>query len=382
MRILILDTLYREFIDSVYAREPELAARSSAEQLEAIYRYGFSRCDFLPINLRRLGHEAHQIIVNAPLAQRAAAAELGVRQPALRGTWSTTAQRATSRLRTAMGMNRAPGDGDALRLIAAQVDRFDPELIFVADVLQFSSSFLQSIKRGRILLGECAYPVPDFFNLGAYDLMVSAVPHFVARFAAAGIPTALWHHAFEPSVLSRLEQQPSRKEVIFLGSVSRNHSERRMLLEEVARAMPVEFIGNASRLPPWSGLRRKFRPPLWGYDMYCELQRSRIALNVHIDMASRYAANIRMYEATGVGTMLLTDWKENLGELFVIGEEVVAFRDARECVELAEYYLAHEEERAAIAAAGQRRTLRDHTYRRRADELMRFVGGQLTHAGR
>ena len=37
------------------------------------------------------------------------------------------------------------------------------------------------------------------------------------------------------------------------------------------------------------------------------------------------------------------------------------------------HYLAREDERHAIARAGQARTLRDHTYRRRMEELVEIL---------
>ena len=44
-------------------------------------------------------------------------------------------------------------------------------------------------------------------------------------------------------------------------------------------------------------------------------------------------------------------------------------RRAEECVEKVNYLLEHQEELAAIAAAGRRRTLRDHTYVNRSEQL-------------
>ena len=63
--------------------------------------------------------------------------------------------------------------------------------------------------------------------------------------------------------------------------------------------------------------------------MYRVLARSKIALNRHIDVAEDHANNMRLYEATGVGTFLITDAKRNLSELFEPGEEVVTYADER-----------------------------------------------------
>jgi len=69
---------------------------------------------------------------------------------------------------------------------------------------------------------------------------------------------------------------------------------------------------------------------------------------------------------TGVAGCLLTDWKPNLGEMFAIDKEVVAYRSIAECIEKGRWLLEHPAERRAIAAAGQARTLREHTFGHRA----------------
>ena len=50
--------------------------------------------------------------------------------------------------------------------------------------------------------------------------------------------------------------------------------------------------------------------------MFRILASSRIVLNRHITDARQYANNMRLYEATGVGSLLVTDAKENLADLF------------------------------------------------------------------
>jgi spore maturation protein CgeB len=104
--------------------------------------------------------------------------------------------------------------------------------------------------------------------------------------------------------------------------------------------------------------------------MYRAIARSHVTFNRHIDVAENNANNMRLYEATGVGTLLITDRKQNLGQIFEPGREVVVYSDAEEAVRLIRYYLAHPHEAAEIARAGQARTLRDHTYRQRMVSLV------------
>jgi len=88
---------------------------------------------------------------------------------------------------------------------------------------------------------------------------------------------------------------------------------------------------------------------------------------------------MHLYEATGVGAMLISDEKSNLGELFEIGTEIESYRDADELIDKVRYYLSHEDERARIARAGQARTLREHTYLHRMRELEQLLEPRLRH---
>lgn len=114
----------------------------------------------------------------------------------------------------------------------------------------------------------------------------------------------------------------------------------------------------------------------WGRQMYQCLRSSRVTLNHHGDVAP-YANNMRLFEATGVGTCLVTDWKANLVDMFTPGKEAVAYRNPEECVELIEHYLAHDAERETVARAGQARTLREHTYYHRMQEFTGILNKYL-----
>jgi spore maturation protein CgeB len=59
--------------------------------------------------------------------------------------------------------------------------------------------------------------------------------------------------------------------------------------------------------------------------------------------------------------------------MFELDKEVIAYRTREECAEMIQYYLEHEDERKQIARAGQQRTLRDHTYYQRMQELVVIV---------
>ena len=75
---------------------------------------------------------------------------------------------------------------------------------------------------------------------------------------------------------------------------------------------------------------------------------------------------------------MLTGKADDLENYYQFGKEIVCFEDIHDLIDKIRYYLAHEEERAAIARAGYERTLREHTYTHRFEAIFKEMN--LTHA--
>jgi spore maturation protein CgeB len=82
----------------------------------------------------------------------------------------------------------------------------------------------------------------------------------------------------------------------------------------------------------------------------------------------------RNFEVPGCGGFLLTERVPHLERYFELGREVAVYDDAADLVEQVEYWLGHEEERAAVADAGHRRVLAEHTYDHRFAEIFAALG--------
>ena len=112
--------------------------------------------------------------------------------------------------------------------------------------------------------------------------------------------------------------------------------------------------------------------------MYDVRAAARITLTKHIAaVAETHANNATLFEATGVGSCLVVDERSDLGELFELGTEVVTYTDADDCTAQIEGLLADEPRRSKIAAAGQTRTQREHTWRSRIERLNQLLESRL-----
>ena len=395
MRFLILNTDYREFLTWLYAQHPGLAERSYKEQLNVRSESLFGVADFYSRNLQILGHVAIDIHANNGWLQRAWAREHGkdVGQSAHPRRYLSSVWQAARRVQAGWPLRYCKPLIQPFRrvlsrpppwfyqVLAAQIRDFRPDVVLNQDMVGISRGFLREMKPYiRLLVGQhAAIPLPDAQDWNCYDVVISSFPPTIAWFRQRGIPAELSRLGFEPSVLNALRERTTRFDVVFVGSFSNVHRSRIAWLEALCARCPriSVWAPSVDHLPVQSPIRACYVGQVWGREMYQILADSKIVLNQHGDIPA-YANNCRLYEATGVGSLLLTDDKDNLREMFEPGRELLAYRNPEECVELIRYYLKHDEEREAIARAGQERTLREHTYNHRMQELTDIIHTYLS----
>jgi hypothetical protein len=112
----------------------------------------------------------------------------------------------------------------------------------------------------------------------------------------------------------------------------------------------------------------RVRAPRFGVDYCAQLAASRLTWNRHLEMEGA-GANMRLFEACGVGTCQLVDALDEVLDAYEPDREIVTYRSIDECIEKARWLLDHPADCARIGRAGQARTLRDHTVGERAARL-------------
>lgn len=75
---------------------------------------------------------------------------------------------------------------------------------------------------------------------------------------------------------------------------------------------------------------------------------------------------------------MLTDMAEDLDQFYKPNKEIGVFRGVDDLIQKTRYYLEHEDERETIAKAGYQRTLREHTYEQRFNQIFSRMGFIVT----
>jgi len=336
----------------------------------------FGESYFFSTNLMELGNEASLIYANNHYMQKAWAREHGVDfRPEKQ--WRFRLRRGV-----VPWLKSLRCDGWIEDIVAAQIKHYKPDVLinFAMDSIPGSSLFAVK-EQGGLLVGWGEPPaLLAKRNWRDYDLVLAPSEGVVDIFRSMGVKADLLRYAFEPRVSSETPQELVKPvPVSFVGSIWKTHAARSQLLEMLCTKLGQDMFiwspGIDDSTPV--SIRQRYQGASWGADVFKKLSASKVTVNCHIDIAGSFADNMRLFEATGVGCMLITDWKENLHRIFEIGKEVVAYRTPEECTELIQYYLTHDQERQVIARAGQERTLRDHTYYQRMQELLGVVQRHL-----
>jgi spore maturation protein CgeB len=382
VRVAIVYSYYPAYLREAYRQDPALGSLPYEEQHRALMARLFAQADAYGRGLGELGVAAVDLVMNAMPLQ-----EQWMREHGGGSIMRRTASRVVRQLAgdSLDGIHRRLLQ---LKVVRAQIDHFRADVVLIHPLAAWGVRDLRALRRqGRLVVGQIASPLPSVTLLREFDLLLSSFPHFVERFRSIGIDSAYLRHFFYSRAAEAgaqtggsIDASSERPiDLSFVGGLDpRTHPRRTAALEKICERQPVQVWGYGHEaLPLDSAVRRAFRGPAWGRDMYRVLAQSKIALNGHIDVAEGYANNMRLYEATGMGALLLTEAAPNLVEQFEPGAEVATYRSIDELVDKAAYFLQHDDERVQVASAGQRRTRREHTERQRMRELIEILSPRL-----
>jgi len=399
-RFIKVSSYYKPFLQHYYQSYPEIVSKSYQEQHQHLMDQGYGYSNFFPHYLEK-NHsiQGHELIYNAQTLQKTWAKEHG---------------------------SELSGNS----LLLEQLNHHRPEILFIQNSIDFHESFIRKIldevKSIKLLIGHCCTPYTSD-NIKAfrhYHLILSCSETFLTQFSDQGITSQLFPHAIEASLIQKTGQPDEPlNEIVFIGSLfyrKEFHSKRIAYIEEIFKdKLPLKIYGLLEN-DPWQVLKMKqsaylllklfqalgfqhirererlqkvaqlkempgkskypeelikniSQQQIFGLEMLKTISRYRIGFNLHAEVAGDYAANVRMFEVSGVGSLLVTDHKKNIESLFEPDREILTYRSKEECTEKLRWAIEHPKEARQIALAGQKRTMRDHSVEKRVEQLYEII---------
>lgn len=377
--ILFIDSYYSAVLHALHLDTVPNEDFNYDLGLAELLDFGFGTGGAYHRSFLDLGWDAQIVVPNSLTLQTQWARDNGLRDPFERG-WAYGAY-----------LSRLPIARDHLHrvmhlhgLLLEQASKVKPDVIVVQDLNLVPPGFAKALRKHTgLLVGEIASPLPPKAFLRGYDLIVSALPSIVETATSWGVPSVGIPLGFDQRWANKTPASERQIEAIFVGSFSRLQPQTAPLLRAVAERVPGLRIYGAvtADVLADNGLTEHYFGPAWGHEMFELLAQSKLVINRHGAVAGDYAVNMRMFETTGTGAALITENKSNLSTLFVPGAEVLGYDTPEQAAMLAAELLADPVRLDSIAAAGQRRTLGEHTYAHRARTLAGVIEASLAGPG-
>lgn len=372
-RLLEIATQYDLYLRQFYSTH-NIDNLSYSELFSALVEDGFAESDFLHRQLSQLEIESKLIFCN---------------NRNLQDKWAAD--------------NKELSYFDILLL---QIKEFSPDVILVSNINYFTREETIIIKEclpkyGK-LVGFHFSTIRDIFmrNVSLYDQIYTGSIYYRDMMRENDIPAYLLRHAFEPSILDRLTDISKENKVCFLGSIFVGedlHNNRLDMLDILMKSnISFDFYGDihgdikANESIMGTGavaseekqqkylnvireIEKDKKPSLFGIAYYNVLNQYNICINMHAPTIGNGAGNMRMYEAAGVGACLLTDYRDENSELFDINSEIVVYESLQDMAEKANWLLKNPVKAKKIALAGQKKTLKNYTYKNKAEQLNEYI---------
>jgi spore maturation protein CgeB len=366
--------VYPGFLKGLKSKYSDLLSRSFTDQIKQVFEDGDGWLNIWHYYFNEMPKfELFTVITNFKSAQEAWALENGFKQADIK---------------------------DEKEIILKQIERYQPDILFAhsISVVEIIPVIKERVPSIRIIMGWDGVLMHDLNLFRYFDLILTPVKETKEYYKKNGKHAFEFNFGFHEPVLKRIKHSDSKKYGLsFIGqfSPSGQHKSRYQYLSELsqkeklnlwspgfgATSVKNHYYGQIKRMIGFKFKEflqmEKFRylnkGDIYGIDMFQAINDSKIVFNNHIDHVGNYAANIRLFEVTGAGSCLVTDFKDNLKNYFDIESEIVTYRTTEELLSKVRYLLTHDQERESIARAGQAKTLLVHNYQNRFSAFSAYL---------
>ncbi|KPA19307.1 Macrocin-O-methyltransferase [Candidatus Magnetomorum sp. HK-1] len=354
MKFLQILTFYEKYLIDFYTYNKQIVNYSYKDQLNELIRDGFGASHIFAPYLNDLGYDSHLVIANNSPAQLQWAKENNI--------------------------HHENKQEILIDIVKKQVDLIKPDILYFTDPVTFDDSFINTLNhRPNLIIGWRAATFLQNTKLSKFDIILSNAEIFRQKSFELGAKSFEFFFPGFPDFISNIVKNESPKlDIVFSGNVSGEHRNRLEYLKIITNySNKRSNLSTAFFIPelhPNSlplNIQKLNNGPCWGINMYRALKCGRIVLNIDIDFGD--GGNMRLFETTGVGSFLLTQYQDKVAKYFEPGKEVETFRSPEEMIEKIEYYLKYPQKREDIAYRGQQKCLSEFSIKNRAIDFDNII---------
>lgn len=377
MKFVEVTKLYSKYLEYFYKKNPTILALPYKQHISAIFDDCNMQSNFLEQELEKKGFETELFYYNASDLQYSWNMEIKTK--------------------------------DLFSIVKKQIKESKPDILYISDLFCFNEEQLKILKeelpKETIFVAWHFGILNDFSNRNAkyFDQIYTGNKYMTSLLSEYNKNTKLLYHTFSPTIINKIQKKEKAGNIVFPGSISLNCQLTRLdmcdaiLRERIPFTFAGEIYGTFNPDNVFDFLRYiKFRALYkienpkkykscekllrenlvlgkFGLDYYQFISDNLVCINRHADGSGTGTGNMRMTEVTGIGSCLLTDYREENKDLFEPDYEIVEYSSNDELAEKAKWLIENPTKAKEIALAGQKKTLNNYTYNNKAEHLIEYL---------
>lgn len=378
-KFLRISHLYPKILEDFKKKYPDLSNKSYQETLKLLHEEKYSVSNFYSNGLKKLKYKCKEIISNAEFLQK---------------KWI---------------YERNGKEVDNFNILLEQIKHYGPDIVYVGNADLCTKYFISNIKKistVKLVLGyHCApFNKKILQNLSNVDAVVTCTYGYLKTLKKKINKNILFlPHAFQ-DVPDKFKYKRNI-DVTFIGSLfpgDKLHNNRIDMIYKLMKNFKNNYIAvnfsnfflfkylyfiikNLLSLNIFNNIILFYKllfifffskKTVFGHKMYLILKRSKILVNSHIG-DTEYAGNMRIFEGTGCGCLLITDKKKGYSKFFQDNKEIVIYKNDDDLINKCIFYLKNQKKLSNISKHGQIKTLKKHNYNKRAISIKKFINENI-----
>lgn len=274
-------------------------------------------------------------------------------------------------------------------ILAAQIEKFQPDVIYTGNYVFFNKDMKKYLPKAKLYALWNASPMKEGIDLGYFDLGLSFNGVYHHHLQKRGVKNTEYNSFYiDPEIKNRLTLMQLEKniDISFVGRYAPMFKDRNQFLHDVygqfKRKYNIQYYLLTSTrakglvpMLPWRMLRA-YNKPVFLEDMFKVFNKSKIVLNTHSNITGTGKGNMRVYEALGSGSFMLSD-EGIYPEHLIAGDDFVTYKDSRDMKEKISYYLNNGKEREEIALNGYNKIKKYYSTEIGSQNLEKIFGKYL-----
>lgn len=354
MKFLQIQPLYNSFLSQVYTNNVSLHNQSYDYQHAEILSHKFSSSHFLCDELSVQGLKTDCIFPNAQSLQSRWAIEHSI-----------------------SGQN----------VLLEQIEQFRPDILYIIGAVGgLDSSLLRKLSyKPKLTIGWLGSNIPPKTDWSMFDCILSGL--FELRNTALKLGaknTFEFYPGMQREIFDHFSVSNKKPnfDVVFVGQCNPvQHQRRSEYLEFLGNQefqLGLFLSGDISHLS--DNLREKNNTAQFGFEMLKTIYDAKISFDCRADhsflkrdIGKDHTVNMRIFETTAVGSLLLTEDYANLSKLFIKKEEIDTFQNKADLIKKINYYLSNQESRENVARNGWIKCRKEHSISNRAKQFLDII---------